>query len=464
MSPGSTVFPDGLLDSSWFEKHKQQIPSVFVIAYTLLCDAADPSAYDQRVIEDIISVKRSLGQTGYRCRFAVIMVGRGAVTFPPDIESRLVQIRRATTLESKTSLFYLPPSSSSFEVDAFVSAFISTIYPVCIEYYRDLRQRARRKRNRSTIPSPTALPTAGSSKLLATPGWHVRYDIKMGVFLEFMQDVDASLRSYESAYSLILSDDVLGSITHWSPRWNEARILADILSIRILRCLFWSNNFTSATRQWQTHRCRIQDLVDRRGKGSSNYGWQAWESNWATVMADMVGEAMLTTDSKPNMIFMQLTDMNNKPERSQPWEYVHHAGYWLRLALKHCVARRTLANAIPEEDRVRPTTSTTKFGPRAYNYDVYLCPEPYEENPLPGHAGIDHSEMIVALIQRAAGEFQKRGQIRAVHTLLLQAGLERMKQMSWECALAVLRPLWENMTYRREEWWTLVEETAWACR
>jgi hypothetical protein len=77
-------------------------------------------------------------------------------------------------------------------------------------------------------------------------------------------------------------------------------------------------------------------------------------------------------------------------ERMQPWEYLHHPGYWFRSASKHLMARRNLALAIPEEDRSPPGSSpASQIASKAYTYDTYLCPEPHEENPLPGHEGTD---------------------------------------------------------------------------
>lgn len=394
----------------------------------------------------------------------VALLSEKSIVQSPDVEERLANIRKATGLDSKTSLFFLPPQSSAVELQAFVETIVSTIYPMCIEYYRDLSKHSRRKRNRGVIPPPTAPPTSGTSQTLSSQGWNVRYDFKLGVFAEFRQEMDSAVRSYESGYEGLLGPDVLEAIASWSPRWNEARLLADVFAIRILRCLLWNVNTTAAVRRWELHRERIRDFVDRRGKGSSTYGWEAWETRWATVMAEMIQKSSIA-DFGGLATFLQAEKTIAIGERIQPWEYLHHSGYWFRSASKHMMKRRVLALAIPEEDRSPPGSSpASQIASKAYTYDTYLCPEPHEENPLPGHPGVDHSALIIELLGKAIFEFQKRSQSRLVQELQLQSAKESMKKEAWEDALKILRPLWQRMSFRGEGWWDAVEEIGWALR
>jgi hypothetical protein len=392
------------------------------------------------------------------------LLSEKSIVQSPDVEDRLANIRKATGLDSKTSLFFLPPQSSPVELKAFVETILSTTYPLSIEYYRDLSKHSRRKRNRGIVPPPTAPPTSGTSQTLSSQGWNVRYDFKLGTFAEFRQEMDAAVRSYESGYEGLLGPDVLEAIASWSPRWNEARLLADVFAIRILRCLLWNANTTAAVRRWQSHRERIRDFIDRRGKGSSTYGWEAWEARWATVMGEMVKKASLI-DFGGSTIYQPAEKTIATGERMEPWEYLHHPGYWFRIASKHLMARRALALAIPEEDRSPPGSSpASQIASKSYTYDTYLCPEPHEENPLAGREGVDHSQIIIDSLTKAIREFEKRKQHRLVQELQLSAANESMKRGAWDDALRVLRPLWQKMSFRREGWWNVVEEVAWALR
>ncbi|CAG8950641.1 hypothetical protein HYFRA_00002850 [Hymenoscyphus fraxineus] len=461
LSPGSALFPDGLIDSVWIEKHQERVPSAYLACYTLTSDPNLASKLDNQLKSDINNIKAIFSQSGYKTRLIVALLSEKAVVPTFELEDRLANIRKGTGLDSKTSLFFLPAQSSAVELQAFAETVTSTIYPLCIEYYRDLSKHARRKRNRGIVPPPTAPPTSGTSQTLSNQGWNVRYDFKLGVFAEFRQEMDAAVRSYESAYEALLGPDVFESIVNWNPRWNEARLLADTLAIRILRCLLWHGNTTAAVRRWQLHRERMRDFVDRRGKGSSTYGWEAWEARWATVMAEII-EKVSIADFNPgtNILYLSPEKSIAIGERTQPWELLHHPGYWLYAASKHTMARRNLALAIPEDDRLPPASPTAN----RTTYDTYLCPEPHKEYPLPGEKGVNHCALIVDCLAKAISEFDIRGQNRFVQELQLLSAKESMRQEAWVDALNILRPLWQKMTYRKEGWWIAMEEIAWALR
>ncbi|QSZ30378.1 hypothetical protein DSL72_004901 [Monilinia vaccinii-corymbosi] len=464
LTPGSTVFPDGLLDTKWIDKHQDHVPSAYLSFYNFTSDPNLATSHDDRLKADINNIKTTLNRSGYKTRLMVALLSETPGVPSPDVEERLSNIRKATGLDSKNSLFFLPPQSSSVEIEAFVETIYFTIYPLCIEYYRDLSKHSRRKRNRGVLPPPTAPPTSGTSQTLTAQGWNVRYDFKLGVFAEFRQEMDVAVRSYESGYEALLGEEVLGTVATWSPRFNEGRLIADVFAIRILRCLLWNGQSSTAVRRWQAHRDRIRDFVDRRGKGSSTYGWQAWESRWAIIMAEMI-EKVGFADFKKSKSVIYLPIDKVTTNRVQLWDNLHHPGYWYREASKHLMARRTLALSIPEEDRSPPGFSpASQIASRVYTYDTYLCPQPHEENPLPGRQGIDHASLIIEVLNKAIREFQKRGQHRLVQELLFQCGKEHMKREAWDDALRILRGLWQKMTYRNEGWWVVVEEIAWTLR
>lgn len=464
LTPGSSVFPDGLIDPKWIEKHQELVPSAYLSFYKFTSDPNLSTLHDNQLKTDINNIKNTFNQSGYRSRLIVGLLSEESIIQSPELEERLANIRKATGLDSKTSLFFLPPKSSPVELQAFVETIVSTIYPLCVEYYRDLSKHSRRKRNRGVIPPPTAPPTSGTSQTLSSQGWNVRYDFKLGIFAEFRQEMDAAIRSYQSGYDTLLSSEVLETIASWSPRWDEARLLADVFAIRILRCHFWNGNTTAAAQWWQNHGNVIRDFVDRRGKGCSTYGWEAWEARWATVMAEMIKKVSIVELAGAN-VFLPAEKTIAIGERLEPWDYLHHPGYWYRLAAQHLMARRTLALAIPEEDRSPPGSSPASLiAGKANTYDTYLCPEPHEESPLPGRAGVDHSLLIINSLTKAINEFEQRKQSRLAQELSLLSAKESLRREAWDDALRILRPLWQKMSFRREGWWNALEEVSWALR
>lgn len=458
LSPNCPLFPDGLMDWKWTAKHNDILPSVFISCYTLTSDTQFATLHDNQLKSDINKVKEAISRSGHRTRLVVALLSEKSVVKSPDVEERLSNIRRATGLDPKTGMFFLPPQSSAVELKEFVSSILVTLYPVSVEYYRDLSKHSRRKRNRSYIPPPTAPPTSGTSQTLSSQGWNVRYDFKLGVFAEFRQEMEAAIVSYEKSYEALVSE-VFETTANWSPRWNDQRLLADVLSIRVVRCLLWNGLTTAASRRWQVHRERIKDLVDRRGKGSLNYGWEAWESRWSCSMAELIQRANLQDLASSTTIYLSPEKIIPIGERLNPWDHLHHPGYWFQEAIKHHYLRRSYALAMPDEDRASPSvTPASKVVIRASTYDTYFCPEPHEENPLPGQKGVDHSSLVVPTFEKAIVEFDARHQIRMVEELKLQTAREHAQCKDWGSAFKVLLPLWESLSYRKDGWWNIVEE------
>lgn len=408
----------------------------------------------------------------------VVLLSNKTILEAPDIEERLAVVRRATGLDPKNSLFFLPPNASKVELGAFVTSILTTLQPICIEYYRDLTKHARRKKGRGTIPPPTTPPTRGTSQTLSYPGWGVRYDFKLGVLAEFRQEMDAAQRHYNIALEGLFGPEGLFETTaSWSPRWDEIRLLADVLALRHVRCQLWNNYPTSAAQTWLRYRLRLRDILDRRGKGTTNYGWQAWESRWAQVMAEVIQRTELpafdikkfhtdvdTSTEGTNVAYALPERQFPVGERLPPWELLHHAGYWHKISGDHAKRRYILARDMPEEDRTPPGMSpATKVSNRNQIYDQYLVPQPHEEYPVPGiGGGFEHWKDISAKMSAAISEFQARGQDRKVDQLQLEVARTLLHVKRFDDAFKLLQPLWKTMAWRKEGWYNLASEVVWA--
>lgn len=287
LTPSSPLFPDGIMTHYWLAKHQYQLPSALLAFFTLTGDPNTSSLLDNKIKSEISNLRSVLASTNYKTRLVIVLVADHP-TDDADIEDRLSMIRKSVNLDLK-SLYFLPFNASQVEVTEFVRSILASLYPSCIEYYRDLSKHARRKRSRSTTPQPTVTPV--TAHLLPSLGWNVRYEFKLGVFAEFRQEMDAACRNYESAYENLFTPEMIDTIHAWSPRFNEARLLADIIAIRILRCLLWSGQTTNAVRTWTAHRDRVSDLVDRRGKGTETYAWEAWQTLWSKTMAELIARS-----------------------------------------------------------------------------------------------------------------------------------------------------------------------------
>ncbi|KAF1930854.1 uncharacterized protein M421DRAFT_361162 [Didymella exigua CBS 183.55] len=474
LSPAASIFPDGVIAPSWVSKHQDYLPSVFISFFDFTTDPVTNSLHDNQLKTEINKIKGQIQKSEYRTRYVVVLLSNKTILEAPDIEDRLAVIRRATGLDPKNSLFFLPPNTSQVELRAFATSVLTTLQPVCVEYYRDLTKHARRKKGRGTIPPPTAPPTRGTSQTLSYPGWGIRYDFKLGVFAEFRQEMDAAQRHYSAALDALFGSEGLFETTaSWSPRWDEIRLLADTIAFRHIRCQLWNYQLTSAAQTWLRYKARLQDVLDRRSKGTSNYGWQAWESRWAHLMADFIQRTELPVfradgdgaDEETGLIYAPPEKQFLMGERLPPWELLHHPGYWHKLSADYAKRRYVLACEMPEEDRTPPGMSpATKVSNRNQVYDHYLVPQPHEELPLPdsGGGGFQHWYDISTKLNAAVTEFKAHGQNRKVEQLRLEVARTLLHVKKFDEAFKVLRPLWVSMSWRKEGWWSLASEVLWA--
>ncbi|KAK3682510.1 Gryzun, putative trafficking through golgi-domain-containing protein, partial [Podospora appendiculata] len=466
LSPASSLYPNGLVDTRWIRKHQDLIPGVLLCFYTLASDPTLATLCDNQIKTDVNNIRGLLGQSGYKTRLAVVLLSDQLSASIDGIQDRINNIQRVCGIDAK-SFFLVPPSESQEELERMAENMLINLQTVALEYYRDLGRHARKKKSRGVAPQPTVPPTSGTSQTLSLAGWNVRYDFKSAMFAEYRLEMETALRSYEQCYENLLSSELMELIPSWSPRWNEARLLADIIAVRCLRCLLWNGHHSAASRRWQFHRDRISDFVDRRGRGTSNYGWQAWEARWAMIMADLIEKADIP-DFAPSSLTIYLNpEKSVMGERLQPWELLHHRGYWYRLAAKHLYARRAFARAMPEDDRRPPGSSPASYvASKAFTYDTYMCPDPHEEYPInpDPEKGVDHSSMIVDCLIRARAEFLKRQQIRFAAELSLECAKELAIIKDWPSIVELLRTLWRSMSFRAEGWVVIAEDLSWTLR
>ncbi|KAK1776758.1 Gryzun, putative trafficking through golgi-domain-containing protein [Copromyces sp. CBS 386.78] len=466
LTPISPLYPDGLIDAQWMLKHQELIPSVVLCFYNLVSDPIQSTLSDNQIKSDVNKLRNLIIQSGYKIKLAIVLLSDPVGDHTDYLQDRIEIIRRGCALDPK-SVFLMPPNETHEDLARMAENMLTTLYGASIEYYKELGRHSRKKRGRGVAPPPTVPPTTGTSQTLSLAGWNVRYDFKSAVLAEYRLEMENALRSYEQAYENLLSSEVVQLIPSWSPRWNEARLLADVIAIRSIRCLLWNAQNSAAVRRWQFHRERMADLVERLGRGTSNYGWEAWEARWAIVMANLMEKAGIPELDPAEMRLYLNPEKNIMGERLQPWEFLHHTGYWYRLASRHLYARRARARAMPEDDRRPPGSSpASHIASRGFTYDTFMCPEPHEEFPLEHmtYQGVDHNSMIIDCLSRALNEFLQRDQVRLAAELSLELARELSLRQEWAKVVELLRPIWQNMSFRKERWPALAEEVSWALR
>lgn len=451
LTPSSPLYPDGIITPVWITKHLHRLPSVLVSFYNLVADTTTSSLEDNKIKAEVNNIRSLITSTNYKTKFVIVLVADGLIN-SSELEERLVNIRRGTNFDSK-ALYFLPSASTVPELKDFAKVLLATIHPACIEYYRDLSKHARRKRNRNAVPQPTVPPTQGTSSVLPLQGWNVRYEFKLGIFAETRQELEAASRNYEQAYEGLFHPELFGeSISPRSPRFNEARMLADIIVIRIIRCLLWSSQTTAAVRWWIKHRDRTQEIIDKRERGTTNYGWEAWLTIWTKVMAELVRRSNVFTFASSQLPPGALPPVQILPvkgvvgqDRQLPWEQLHHEGYWLNIVRRHIAARRQLTSqmSVDEEE------AHIGF------YDNYLCPGPKMEKQLLATDSDDYIRQINSAIGGAVEAFSAREQTRMIGALRFYGLEESHMYSTGPVAESLLQSLWRDSSWRAQGWWIL---------
>lgn len=446
----------------WTAKHQELVPAAVIHCFSYTTDLASATLHDNQLKIEINSLKNEWASSGYNTQFFVALIGDDG-PLHQDVSDRLANIRRSTGLDAK-SLVFFPSNSPDQQIEERVETLLFNVRTAAAEYYRDLSKHARRKRNRSSIPPPSLPPTAGTSQTLTAQGWNIRYEFKMGVFAEFRQEMDTACRCYESAYDNLFSAEIFESIAGWNPRFDEARMLADVLAMRTIRCLLWLQQTSAAVRAWLAHREEIRSIVTRRGKGTKNYGFEAWEERWSLIMAELLDKAEIfqLDISEPAAVFVPMEKAVQSIGGLRPWDLLHHQGYWYLRAVRHAKRRRRYAESIPTEDRRSPEHENEgrKKIAQMTMYDTYLVGPPNEEYPLDDDPNIFHSKSIVELLQKACHEFRMRDQIHMVEQLSLDMATEFAMLGQWQDGLSSLKPLWNTLSWRRNGWWSLMQRFA----
>lgn len=449
----------------WFTKHQYQVPCLIIAFFDFTFSGG--STEDDKIKADINAIKLALSRSGFRTRFSAVLMSDKSIVQSTEMEERFSAIRRSTSSDAKTGLFFMPPMPSDGEIASFLQGLLTTLQPLCVEYYRDLTKHARRKKSRYPGPSIPALPMHGAAQALSRPGWDARYEIKQAIFAEYRQEMDVAERHYTQVIEeLCNAEGLFENMPSWSPRWNETRLLCDSTALRIIRCHLWNGMTTTAAQYWFEYRDRMKSLIDRKGKGTHTYGWLAWETRWARIMAELIHLAvlpMLDNAARPKTEApVDLSEFHAYARKDRAFESVeaippqlmlHHSGYWNMLALRAARARHRSALDIPDEDRTPPGQSpASSVANRAQSYDTYLVPEPHEEWADAQRLGIVDHVQLAHITEQAVADFVSKNQFRLREHLELDLAENLMADESYARAMDVLVPLWDASSWREERW------------
>lgn len=201
LTPTSPLYPDGIIAPIWIRKHRELVPSVFILVLRLheahgAGTSRDPAEredeerhHDGELVREIVDRKRSTLERGIK--LAVVLLCSRQLLDDPALDIRLSLIRRQSGLDTRASLFVISPVPQS-EVTNFVLSLRAELFPAALDYYREHGRRVRRKRTRQA-------PRGG----LSERGWNVRYDYKLALFAEMRGEIEVSLKCVSALLPIV---------------------------------------------------------------------------------------------------------------------------------------------------------------------------------------------------------------------------------------------------------------------
>jgi len=442
------------------DKHQRQVPSILLCFVHIDTEASSVSEDDAKIRSELVALKNHVARSGFRTRLVVVAVGTSRDQ-QSDLEERTSAIRRSVGLDAKTAFFVLPAPGSRLELSSFVNRILTTLQPVCADFYRDLTKHARRKKGRSQVVS-----SAGELIPLSIQGWNVRYEFKLGIFAEYRQEMDVAERHLSLVLDELFSPEgVLQTTDSTSKRWDEMKCFADVAAIRLVRSQLWRNLTTASAESWLIHRDRIRYLTEAKGRSTSDASHARWEARWAEIMAQLISYADVPefrvtdlrqirsgdvekraaselsssdeSEEENDKDYDQKRAYRTKHNQARPiWItpekayeqndrlnllcYLHHPGYWLLMAKKWTVLQRM---------RQGDQDGSTE--------------------------GI--KDDIIRLDIATEKEFQVRKQKRFTGFVAFEKAILLLEQGPSDEAFEILSKLWKSMPWRQDHWSELME-------
>lgn len=91
-------------------------------------------------------------------------------------------------------------------------------------------------------------------------------------------------------------------------------------------------------------------------------------------------------------------------------------------------------------------------------YETFLCRDPAGDLPFLINNGPDQYTALLRTLQRSADHYVELDHIYAVERVQLEMARLHMQYQQWQRAMRTLVPLWQNLSWRRAGWWSLLEE------
>ena len=295
--PGGPLFPDGIISPSWIRKHTEYVPGVHVAFFCMPPHDTASLAMDAALIEVVASMRAAYAQRGIKLMMVLLC---DPLLFAQGIEARVAHLRRASGLEARGAVFVLNTGAKE-DMAPFAQSLMQAARLVAQDYYREHARHVRRNRARYPPPPSVAQPimraavSAGVARadrvpsMLSAEGWHIRMHYKLGALTELQGETHEAHQLYMEAYRLLMHTYLPNAalVEPRTRRWAEAKVLADTLSLKLVKLELYDAQRSLAHKQCQYHMSHMSQLCQRWGMTQHEY-W-AWLAKQYVLVTDLVG-------------------------------------------------------------------------------------------------------------------------------------------------------------------------------
>ncbi|GJN91753.1 hypothetical protein Rhopal_004776-T1 [Rhodotorula paludigena] len=449
LTPTSPLYPDGIIAPIWIRKHRELVPSVFILVLRLheahgAGTSRDPAEredeerhHDGELVREIVDRKRSTLERGIK--LAVVLLCSRQLLDDPALDIRLSLIRRQSGLDTRASLFVISPVPQS-EVTNFVLSLRAELYPAALDYYREHGRRVRRKRTRQAQRGG-----------LSERGWNVRYDYKLALFAEMRGEIEVSLKHYEDCYDTLV--DMFGQpelLVARTKRWAEAKVLADCVSIKICKMYLYLNEPSRALAQLNRHVFRFRELSNSWKIGEDTFEFWSWLSKQYRLFGDLTTIALRSGFRLPSLRPPPTPRLPPAAAAAGaagqfpspglvPLNVLQHAGHYYHLAAVCAVARRDTFRAAARRIDEAAAGEQGQAGDAATS------------SPALAHERkVDHAEIIVELFTKAYEFFKAHRAKNMTFCIAAEIASAHLEAGKFDTALKFYDRIAKN--YRRDGW------------
>ncbi|RKP05858.1 Gryzun, putative trafficking through golgi-domain-containing protein, partial [Thamnocephalis sphaerospora] len=230
-------------------------------------------------------------------------------------------------------------------------------------------------------------------------------------------------------------------------RWQETRILVDMISFKISKMHLYADAPVAAVNQFNKHMTVTRRIAEDRGLGRDHFKHLTWEMRQYRLFGELVEIALKNGFKLPITATVQAPSGGGTAV--DPDSLLQHPGFYYHAAAM-CVARRRRSFMRAEKDHtaamMAPADQVARF--------VSVLDPAFAE-ALDVERGVDHSAMAIELLTKSYEQFKRFRNVRMTLYLASEIATEYFEAAKYDMAIKFFDRI--AKTYRKERWYTVLQ-------